>query len=318
MEIFDHIKLDLSAEEKGLLSLARTHTRGTGKERLTVREMVEGYLELQDLRSVTRQANAYHLRFLVGLFGDRLARCVGTPEMAAFREIQRRRGIAPATIARRLIVYKAAVNWAVRTRRLSVSPLLDLRIPAARSRRLAPPTVAELNAMLPVAAPHVQRTIIVGLYTGARPGPSELFRLRWDYFDFGSRMIWIPNASKGAADEGRYVPMRDDIVPLLLRWRDQDAGCPWVIHYRGRPLTSIYAAWRTARIRAGITRNINRYSLRHAHATHDMRQGANAAIVADILGHKDVDQVLATYYHVADVEKWEVIQALPALDIAGL
>lgn len=318
MRIFDHIRLDLSVEEKALLSLGRTRTRGVGRERLTVRELAEGYLELSGLKEVTRIANGYHLRTLIGLYGDRLARCVGVSEMAAFREIQLRRGVAPATIARRLIVYKAAVNWGVRTRRLSVSPLLDLHIPSVRSRRPVPPSVEELDAMLPVSPPHVQRVIILGLYTGARPGPSELFRLQWMDFDFRNGIIRVPNADKGEEMEGRDVPMRDDIVPLLLKWKELDADCPWVINYRGRQVKSVYSAWRGAQKRAGVLRQFNRYSLRHAHATLDMREHANARVVAEIMGHRDVTQVLKTYYHVGDVEKWEVIQSLPALSLEGL
>ena len=48
-----------------------------------------------------------------------------------------------------------------------------------------------------------------------------------------------------------------------------------------------------------------------------MRQGTNAALVGEILG-KDVKQVFNTYYHVGDDEKWEVLQALPKLDLSKL
>lgn len=315
MRIFDHIKLGLTEEEKKLLALSRSRLTRAGRDRITVRELAEGYLTLADLKKVTREANGYHLRFLVGLFGDRLARCVGLSEMVAFREIQRGRGVSPSTIARRVTVYKAVINWGVRTKRLSVSPLTDLRIPAVRSRRPAPPTIDELNAMLPVAPSHVQRVIILGLYTGARTGPSELFKLRWDFFDFKSRTIWIPNAHKGAESEGRFIPMRDDIVPRMLQWREQDGLCPWVIHYHGRPVQSIYTAWKHTLKKAEIKRDITRYSLRHAHATFDIRKGAQIAVVADILGHKSIVQVQSTYYHIADTEKWEVIQSLPSLTL---
>lgn len=313
MEIFDRIKLDLTDEEKSLLSLARTHTRGTGKERLTVREMVEGYLELQDLRPVTRQANAYHLRFLVGLFGDRLARCVGTPEMAAFREIQRRRGIALSTISRRLTVYKAAVNWAVESRRLSVSPLAGLRIPSARSRRPAPPTVAELQAMLCYAAPHVRRVIILGLYLGARTGPSELFRLRWADFDARAGVIRVPHAAKSDGADGRDVPVRSELIPMMERWREEDGACPWIIHFHGRPVCSVSSAWHSARRRAGISRRITCYGLRHAFATYALRAGADLRGVAELMGHDDVTQVVRTYDHIDDERRRATVESLPAL-----
>lgn len=60
-----------------------------------------------------------------------------------------------------------------------------------RARRTPPPIVSELNALLRVAAPHIQRVILLGIYMGARIGPSELFSLKWDDVDLTRGVIGI-------------------------------------------------------------------------------------------------------------------------------
>jgi integrase len=66
-----------------------------------------------------------------------------------------------------------------------------ISVSKGRARRTPPPIVSELNALLRVAAPHIQRVILLGIYTGARIGPSELFSLKWDDVDLTRGVIGI-------------------------------------------------------------------------------------------------------------------------------
>ena len=86
-----------------------------------------------------------------------------------------------------------------------------------RVRRTPPPSVSELNALLRVAAPHIQRVILLGIYTGARIGPSELFSLKWDDVDLtrgviGIRLVGqILNARHGRESQLKTKPLPGSI-----------------------------------------------------------------------------------------------------------
>ena len=86
-----------------------------------------------------------------------------------------------------------------------------------RARRNPPPSVSELNALLRVAAPHIQRVILLGIYTGARIGPSELFSLKWDDVDLtrsviGIRLVGqILNARHGRESQLKTKPLPGSI-----------------------------------------------------------------------------------------------------------
>ena len=65
--------------------------------------------------------------------------------------------------------------------------------------------------------------------------------------------------------------------------------------------------------RAGITRRIRPYDLRHAFATEALAGGADIGTVATIMGHADKTMILSTYQHVREEQKRQVVAALPRL-----
>ena len=171
--------------------------------------------------------------------------------------------------------------------------------------------------MYRVAAPHVRRGIVIGMAAGPRIGPSELFRLRWEDVDLEASCMRMPNAYKGAEEESRIVPIRDDILPLLREWQQTDAeqGYQWVIHWRGKQVRHIGHAWHKAREAAGITRRISPYSLRHAMPTDALEHGADPKAVAEVMGHADVTMILDTYQSVRYRLKVRAVNAAPGLRI---
>lgn len=201
---------------------------------------------------------------------------------------------------------------------LAENPLHDLRLPHARARRIAPPTAKEARAILLAAVPHVQRVIILGLYAGPRIGPSELFRLEWRDVDLATAMLRMPSAHKNCLEDGRDIPIRTDLIPILDAWwkHDSKEGINHVISWGGRPVRSICRAWHTALERAGIARRIRPYDLRHAFATYALAGSADIGSVARLMGHADASMILKTYQHVQDAQKRAAVEATP--DILGL
>lgn len=148
-----------------------------------------------------------------------------------------------------------------------------------------------------------------------RIGPSELFKLRWEDVDLDAGIIRMPNARKGARADSRLIPVRDDVLPELRRWWEEDAkiDCPWVIHWQGKKVMCIGHAWHAARKAAGISRVITPYSLRHAFPTSALEYDADIKAVAEIMGHSDPSMLLKTYQHIKWKQLKKAISAGPGL-----
>lgn len=282
---------------------------------LTVRQLVEDYLTHQLTRPVTQVSTRHHLNQLLALYGGWQARRVGAAQMQEFLAAQQARGVMATTAHHRVRLWRTVLAWAVETGRLPASPLAGFRLHRPKARRIDPPTRAEAARMYSVAAPHIRRVIVLGMAAGPRIGPSELFRLAWADVDLAAGYMRMPNAAKGVREDSRIVPIRDDILPLLRKWKEEDEkrGCPWVIHWHGRPVRCIGHAWHQARTAAGITRRITPYSLRHAMPIEALEHGADVKAVAEVMGHADPTMLLRVYQHTRYRLKKKAVNAAPGL-----
>lgn len=304
------------AREKEIIRAVRRRKRQKQLVPLSVADVLGRYLDSLG-NPGTRMTCAYHLRPLIAIYGQRRAHCLGVEEMAAFMRVQQARGVSHSTAYRRMSIVRTAYNWATRWGLLPVNPLAGLRVPSPVPQTPAPPTARELRLIYAVAAPHVQRVIALGMATGARIGPSELFRLRWTDVDIKGATLRMPQAAKGARLEAREIPLRRDILDPLRRWEQQDAaaGCPWVIHYKGRSLRSISRAWHNALRRAGIARRIRPYDLRHGFASRTLDNTADLKCVAEIMGHANEKMIIRFYRHTSAKQRRKAVEAAPALGL---
>ena len=216
------------------------------------------------------------------------------------------------TVRRKMAVIKALVNWAYRNGYIERLPLFPVA-PRAESARYIPPTPDEVSALYQVAPPHLKRIIILGFMFGMRVGPCELMRLRWEHVSLQQAVIRVPNAKKGNTDPWREVPIRQSLLSLIRQWHDEDTehGFEYVVTYKGKQVTQIRHAWRWALKRAGITRHIRPYDLRHGFATEAIASGADYGTVAALMGHKSPMMVLKHYQHVKNNQKKSVMESLP-------
>lgn len=92
---------------------------------------------------------------------------------------------------------------------------------------------------------------------------------------------------------------------------DRAQGVEYIIHFMGKPIESIRRGWKAALRRAGITRNIRPYDLRHAFATEAIAAGADIGTVAKLMGHASLTMILKHYQHVLNSQKIAAIEAIP-------
>ncbi|MFI3272975.1 MAG: site-specific integrase [Pseudomonadota bacterium] len=310
---------EAKAFELSIKSKLRKHKQSPKikEPKLFVEQIIRQYLSTLSSTPTAKQQTAYHAKHILNAFGRRQAIFLENSVVHAYIYQERERGLSQLTINRRLCILKSALRWAVECSLLPHNPLKDLRLSKGYAQRFAPPTPTEAHRILQVAAPHVARCILLGIWTGARVGPSELFRIRWEDVDLQLGIIRIWSAQKNRDKSYRDVPIRSSFMPILEKWQAEDSpkNMPWLIHWGTKPVKSISQAWHSALKKVGISRRIRPYDLRHAFATYALANGADIKALADIMGHQDVTMILKTYQHVQESQRRAAIEAIPDITI---
>lgn len=272
--------------------------------------IVEAYMHGRagHVTASSHQSMFYKFRQAVEILGDMPADRI-TPAVLDRYVRRRLRHVKRTTIHRELSDVQAALNWAVSRGMLFRNPCARYQKPARDDAIITEPSPREIMQIVAHAAPHLARAIIISFYTGIRPGKAELSRLRWSDIDLQGGSLLVRSARKGGPVK-RRVPLHPQLREQLIAWRD---GCPWVVHYNRRPVGSLKTAWREAKIRAGITRRLRLYDIRHASITLMLQDGADLKTVSEIAGHSRPDITARIYSHTSRSTKKAAIDKLPPL-----
>lgn len=249
---------------------------------------------------------------IIGKYGDME---VGDIDLKVLQDMQNlclEAGNKGSTVRRKMAIFKAMLGWARRKGIINQLPVFP-EIPKSEASRYVPPSPEEISRIYDAAPPHLQRIIILGFMLGIRVGPCELMRLKWTDVNFEGSYIRVKNANKGNQDPWREVPIKEALIPLFKQWHEQDKnlGLEYLVHFKGKPVHSIKRSWKATLEKAGISRHIRPYDLRHGFATEAIAAGGDYGTVAAIMGHKSPVMVLRHYQHVKDARKKSVIENLP-------
>ena len=221
--------------------------------------------------------------------------------------------ISSATVHTRLARLKTLLNYAVE--RNLIPSITFPKIPSPRYQQFVPPSTEEIKKLLDVAPNHIQRVIVIGAYLGVRIGSCELFKLTWDDVDFTKNVLKVHGSNKNPNALVRDVPIKESLIPVFIKWKEQDEGIPYLINYKGKPVKSIKHAWSTTLKQAGITRRIRPYDLRHAFGTELIANGADVGTVAKLMGHSNASILLNHYQYILDKQKRQAIENLPTITL---
>jgi integrase len=224
-------------------------------------------------------------------------------------------GIKPVTVRGKMSVLRTVLRWCADKGIIEQCPHFP-KLPPPHYEHFIPPTPEELAALCAAAQHHILRVILLGAQLGVRVGPCELLKMTWGDIDLIRGTARIQAAKKRPSQPWREVPIRDSLLTLMRSWHKSDtgSGTEHIIHYRGQPVGSIQTAWAATLRRAGITRRIRPYDLRHAFATEAIAAGVDVGTVAQLMGH-DPKMLLEHYQHVADKQKRAAVEALPDIKI---
>lgn len=131
--------------------------------------------------------------------------------------------------------------------------------------------------------PYLRRLILLGLYTGSRPG--VLLALRWQQVDLRAGILHRlpPGAVQDAKKRAPPVKLGRRIQAHLRRWRQLDDAEEFVCHRGGRTVEDPHRSWAKV-ITAAKLEGVTRHTLRHTRATWMMQAEVPIWEAAGFLG----------------------------------
>lgn len=155
---------------------------------------------------------------------------------------------------------------------------------------------------------HLARLILIGLYTGTRPGAIK--SLQWirsttgGWADLDRGVIFRRAEGERVAHNKRKPPVKiaRRLVAHMKRWKrldgwsEEDAGIRYVVHYLGKAITKENKAFRSAIAASGLPAAVTPHVLRHTRGTWLAQANVPAGEAAASLG-LTVDEYERTYLH---------------------
>lgn len=236
------------------------------------------------------------------------------------------RGMAAASIKRRIACLKVMCRWLEDEECIDTSPFHRMRLNIRLPRRL-PKNLhhEELRALFETArrpppsvvSQMVQSTLQVAVElmftTGVRVG--ELCTIRVQDIDFAQGGISI----RGKGNRERRVFFVDDDMRALvrtylnLRTATRPGGDTLLVTRLGTSVTPDYIRrhLKTLAERAGLKRPVTPHMLRHSAATELLENGVDIRFVQKLLGHSSISTT-EIYTHVSDTSLRTAIQSANA------
>jgi integrase len=148
---------------------------------------------------------------------------------------------------------------------------------------------------------HLRRMILLGLYTGSRPG--VLLALTWAQIDFKSGVMSRTPAgvAEGKKKRAPKVKLGTRITAHLKRWKRLDGDQKLVCYFTGpnhpgaRQVEDPHGAWKKV-IAAAKLKGVTKHTLRHTRATWMAQAGVPLFEAAGFLG-MTVKTLEAVYAH---------------------
>lgn len=280
----------------------------------TLGGVIYAYLRERQMHRTSMRSTLARLKNAIDRLGNTDISSITELDLGRLQVAISATGIKPIQVRMKMRSLKTVFIWAHKRKLIKSIPDWP-DPPTGTFEHFIPPTQDEIARILEAAPPHIQRVVIIATRCGCRVGSCELFKLKWSDVDWTRSVITVHAARKNLSEPMREIPIRSDILPILKRWHadDMKLGAEYICHFRGRQIGRICNSWKTTLRRAGITRRIRPYDMRHAFATELIAAGADLGTVAKLMGHSNVQTVLASYQHVMTSQKVAAIESLPEL-----
>ncbi|MEW8322190.1 MAG: site-specific integrase [Candidatus Thiodiazotropha taylori] len=288
------------------------------KEALTVKELIELYLESPDFskkadstQSIDRGRVSRHL---IPTLGRKIASKLTTGDVkkaqAAIRDGKTacdvktqargraivRGGEGTARMAIRLL--STIFNWAIVEGHLSSNPASSVKVgndgertvflESACQYRALFNTLERLEAQRQLRSPVADAIRVIAL-TGARR--NEIASLRWAHVDLKAGIITLPPSSHKtgrSTGESRIIGLPAAAQVIIANQECGESDEYVFSPAKGEGPINLSKPWRKIRVEAKLPEGIGLHGLRHSLASHMAMEGAQAAEIMTALGHRQL------------------------------
>ena len=216
-----------------------------------------------------------------------------TEQLRSFIAAERRRGLSPKSLQRRLSACRSFYAWLLKHGRIAANPLASVRAPKAP--RKLPQVLDADEAMqlveVPTDAPlGLRDRALLELFYSSGLRLSELCALRWNDLDLDGGFVNVT----GKGNKQRIVPVGSHARAALQAWRDEqkpEANAPPVFPGRGgAPISQRAIQIRIKQLaqRQGLFKHVHPHMLRHSFASHILESSGDLRGVQELLGHADI------------------------------
>lgn len=195
---------------------------------------------------------------------------------------------------------------------------IHLYLPCAKEPSTLPEILSqeEIVRLLTVTTNRKQRTLLMTTYAGGLRA-SEVTHLKVTDIDSQRMCVRI---EQGKASKDRYVPLSPILLKQLrLYWRRYRPPL-WLFpgQPKDRPMTraGLSHIYKTAKAKAGISKEGGVHALRHCFATHHLESGTELVVIQRLMGHTSIRSTMR-YLHVAQAQTTTPPSPLDLLNFPG-
>lgn len=247
-------------------------------------------------------------------FGDVPLKNVRGSHLEAWVKKMHTDGLAPLTIANRFTAVRTIFRAAVKDRRISTDPTVDVtrppKKPSSREQQIELPAPEDVAKLLAVTDPKMRAYIGVCAFAGLRLG--EASALRVDAVDFLKRTLRVERQVQYKPGFGaqvrdpkhgskREVYVADELTEMLARHIEEHGAADdgWLFHNgANRPLPpSTVDSWWQRTVKAADVNGLHIHGLRHFYASGLIAAGCDVVTVQRALGHAKPSLTLDVYSH---------------------
>ena len=255
---------------------------------------------------------AFMNRYVIPCIGHRLCTELTMADVVKLKDFiakkSKKARISSNSINRYISSTRAVLNWGYENELIPTNPWAKYKKPKERSE---PPNLLTLNEFIRVienASPHCRWALDVEFNMGCRPGASELFKLKWNDVNWKRGELLVRGTKTGP----RVVKLRRDFLRRMQNvYASRD--CDYIVSYKGRPLNKLRRSFRTALKKAGITKKVRPYDIRHMYGTFMAQNKADLFAIQQLMGHSNLDTTRKYLHHVEEMKADAVENCLPSL-----
>jgi len=217
-------------------------------------------------------------------------------------------GKTQATRNRYIGYLKSIFEYGVEQGHLRTNPLSKWK-KGKEDRHKSMLTMEDFERLRSICAPHLAWAMEVAWNIPCRPGPSDLYALRFDKnVKWGREGIEVFHTKVG---KWAFIQLDGEFLrALAIREKIHKSGR--LIEYKGVPVDRLDTSLSTAAQKAGLAYAVRMYDIRHLWITTALDRGLEPSVIAYMAG-TSVEMIHKNYYEPHAVARARAVEIMPKL-----